>query len=173
MDKLYLVEIRGTEYPVRISEGAEGLRVQVGEEPAQAVEWTEAQPGLYSLLLDGASHAVRVSPDREEPSGWAVDFGSQPITALVQTERERRLSRIGGAKQAQSGEFTVKAPMPGLVRAVAVAVGDMVPQGGRLLLLEAMKMENEIAAPRAGTVKAIHVAPGETVENGRPLVVLE
>jgi len=173
MDKLYLVEIEGTEYPVRISEGAEGLQVQVGEEPAQAVGWTEAQPGLYSLLLDGASHQARVAPDAEEPGGWTVDLGTQRIATRVQTERERRLSRIGGVKQAQSGEFTVKAPMPGLVRVVAVAVGDVVAQGGRLLLLEAMKMENEIAAPRAGTVKTIHVAPGDTVDSGRPLVVLE
>jgi biotin carboxyl carrier protein len=63
--------------------------------------------------------------------------------------------------------------MPGLVRAVAVAVGDVVALGQRLLVLEAMKMENDIQAGQAGTVTAVHVAAGDTVQTGRPLVEIE
>jgi biotin carboxyl carrier protein len=63
--------------------------------------------------------------------------------------------------------------MPGLVKAVAVAPGDEVRVGQRLIVLEAMKMENEIASPRAGRVAEVLVSQGSTVEGGKPLVTLE
>ncbi|MGI8586192.1 MAG: biotin/lipoyl-containing protein [Chloroflexia bacterium] len=174
MERSYIVEIDGTEYPVVVSEGADGRQVRVGEGPEQAADWSMAQaPALYSLLLDAESRQVRVVPDAEEQGGWAIELGPYHFAARVQTEREQRLGRVAASKAHQTGEITVKAPMPGLVRAVSVAVGDAVQQGQRLLLLEAMKMENDIQAPRAGTVKAVKVAAGETVERGRPLVVLE
>ena len=174
MEYTYLVEIDGREWPVQISDGPGGRRVRVGDGPEQAVDWSRVEEsGLYSLLIDGASRQVRVAPDAEQPGTWQVSVGHEQREARVQTERERRLQRAGGQKQVQGGEVTVKAPMPGLVRAVAVAVGDEVTAGQRLVVLEAMKMENDIQSPRAGTVKAIRVAAGDTVENGRPLVVLE
>jgi pyruvate carboxylase subunit B len=63
--------------------------------------------------------------------------------------------------------------MPGLVKNVLVAVGDEVKQGQRLLVLEAMKMENDIASPRDGHVKALHAQAGQIVESGKPLVSIE
>jgi pyruvate carboxylase subunit B len=173
MDKVYLVEIGEKDYTVTISEGPDGMQVRLGDGPAMAANWSKSQMGVYSLLLDHTSHELAVNPVPDEPHLWSLEIGPYRMEAQVQTERERRLSRVAGGKQAQAGPITVKAPMPGLVRAVTVAVGDEVPQGGRLLLLEAMKMENEIVAPKAGIVKTIHVKAGETVENNRPLVVLE
>ncbi|HUS17898.1 MAG TPA: biotin/lipoyl-containing protein [Chloroflexia bacterium] len=174
MDHLYLVEIDGVDYPVAVRQDGTGLHVRVGDGPDRHVDFSLAQePAIYSLLVDGRSRQVRVVPDPEQPGYWQLSMRQQRVLARVQTERERRLSRVAGAKQTAGGELTVKAPMPGLVRAVAVAVGDTVQQGQRLLLLEAMKMENDIQAPRAGTVKDVKVAQGDTVENGRPLVVLE
>jgi len=174
MERLYLVEIDGVEWPVAVIDAPDGLRVRVGAGPEEAVDWTLAEPpDVYSLLRDGESLQVRVQADAEESGTWQVSQGAQQWAARVQTERERRLGRVAGPRQAATGEITIKAPMPGLVRAVAVNVGDAVQQGQRLVLLEAMKMENEIQAPRAGTVKAVRVAAGETVQNGRPLVVLE
>jgi pyruvate carboxylase subunit B len=173
MDKIYLVEIGEKDYTVTISEGPDGMHVRLGDGPAMVANWSKSQLGVFSLLLDNTSHELAVNPVPDEPSMWSLEIGPYRMDAQVQTERERRLSRVAGAKQAHTGPITVKAPMPGLVRSLTVAVGDEVPTGGRLLLLEAMKMENEIVAPRAGIVKTIHVKPGETVENGRPLVVLE
>jgi glutaconyl-CoA/methylmalonyl-CoA decarboxylase subunit gamma len=174
MDKAYVVEIDGAEWLVRVSEGPEGLRVRVGDEPERPVDWSLAEPsGLYSLIIDGASHEARAQPLSEEPGAWDVQVRQRRWTARVQTERERRLRQLAGGKQAHTGAFTVKAPMPGLVRAVAVAVGDVVALGQRLLVLEAMKMENDIQAGQAGTVTAVHVAAGDTVQTGRPLVEIE
>ena len=174
MERSYIVEVDGAEWRIAIRESADGLRMRINDEPEQRVDYVLAQiPPLYSLLLGGASCQARVVRDPDEPNGWQVTLDRHHFAARVQTERERRLSRVAQSKQAHTGELTVKAPMPGLVRAVAVAVGDSVEAGQRLVLLEAMKMENEIHAPRAGTIKAVRVAAGETVENGRPLVVLE
>ena len=116
---------------------------------------------------------LAINPVPNEPHQWTLEIGPYRMDAQVQTERERRLSRVAGGKQAHTGPITVKAPMPGLVRAVTVAVGDEVPTGGRLLLLEAMKMENEIKAPRDGVVKSVGCAEGAAVESGQTLVVIE
>src|SRR5579859_4056887 len=169
MARTYLVEIEGAERLVTVDDGPDGLRVRIGDEPEQAANWSLAQdPAIYSLLLDGQSRQVRVVPDPEQANTWQLSLRGHRFSAHVQTERERRLSRVSAGKQAPTGPLTIKAPMPGLVRAVVVQVGDTVQQGQRLLLLEAMKMENEIPAPRAGTVQAIQVAAGETVDTGRP-----
>ena len=174
MERSYIVEVDGAEWQIAIRESPDGLRIRINDEPEQPVDYTLAQiPALYSLLLNGESSQARVVPSADEPNMWHVTLGRYHLDARVQTERERRLSRVTLGKQAHTGEVTIKAPMPGLVRAVTVRVGDTVEQGQRLVLLEAMKMENEIHAPRAGTVKAVRVAAGETVENGRPLVVIE
>ncbi|HEX6608780.1 MAG TPA: biotin/lipoyl-containing protein [Chloroflexia bacterium] len=174
MERSYIVEVDGAEWQIAIRESPEGLRIRINDEPEQAVDYILAQiPALYSLLLNGESSQARVVPSADEPAMWHVTLSGYHLDARVQTERERRLSRVTLGKQAHTGEVTIKAPMPGLVRAVTVGVGDTVEQGQRLVLLEAMKMENEIHAPRAGTVKAVRVTPGETVENGRPLVVIE
>ncbi len=174
MERLYLVEIAGREWRIRIDEGTHGQQVTVDDGPSEAVDFVRAQGrALYSLLLDGQSHELRIAPDGEQPGTWQVSIDHMQMAVGVQTERERRLRRVNVQSQAHSGELLVKAPMPGLVREVAIGVGAAVQAGQRLVVLEAMKMENDIGAPRGGTVKAIRVAPGDTVEQGRPLVVLE
>ena len=148
--------------------------MQVGDEPERAVDWSLAEPtGLYSLIIDGASHEARMEPLSEERGAWDVQVGQRRWTARVQTERERRLRGLVAGKAGHTGAFTVKAPMPGLVRALTVSVGDVVQVGQRLLVLEAMKMENDIQAAHAGTVTAAQVAAGDTVRTGQPLVVIE
>jgi 3-methylcrotonyl-CoA carboxylase alpha subunit len=72
-----------------------------------------------------------------------------------------------------SGRTVVNAPMPGLVKAVLVEPGAEVSAGTRLVVLEAMKMENEITAPRAGRVTKVHIEAGTVVEAGKPLITVE
>ncbi len=175
MERSYIVEIDGQEWQIQIDEDADGTtHVRVGDEPAQPMDFVLAQlPARYSLLAGGQSRQLRVVPSTEEPGAWDVMVDHLHLTARVQTERERRLSRVASSRHAAGGELAVKAPMPGLVRAVVVAVGEPVQVGQRLVVLEAMKMENDIQAPRAGTVKAVQVVAGDKVEHGRVLVVLE
>jgi Biotin-requiring enzyme len=101
--------------------------------------------------------------------GWRfeLDVESEARARL----RERATSSGGGT--AKGGPSQVRAIIPGRVVSVDVAEGDTVEAGGRLLVLEAMKMQNELKAPRAGTVARVAVAPGETVELGDVLVVIE
>ena len=85
----------------------------------------------------------------------------------------RRYRRAGGGPVAAAGELRVVAPMPGRVLRVLVKPGDVVEARQGLVVVEAMKMENEITAAKAGKVKEVAVAPGQSVESGRLLVVVE
>ncbi len=179
MSLRYYAEMDGEAWPLEVEDGPDGLHIApVGEdgtpEVAQAASFSLVQaPGVYSLLLDGSSSEVCVEPDPNHPHSWLVSLGRWRFVVQVQTERERRLAKAVAQKAVHTGEITIKAPMPGLVRDVAVTVGTDVVEGQRLVVLEAMKMENDIQAPRAGRVKTIHVKAGETVDSGRALVVLE
>ena len=101
-------------------------------------------------------------------AGWRFEFEVED--ARLHDLRERATS--GRAADAHHGPTDVRAIIPGRVVSVAVAVGDDVEAGQRLLSVEAMKMENELRAPRAGTVDRIAVAAGQTVELGDTLITL-
>ena len=92
-------------------------------------------------------------------------------TARVMDERAGRIKQVGGLGAA-TGEVTIKSPMPGLIVAVPVSEGQAVHKGQTVIVLESMKMENELKAPRDGTVTSIKVAPRQSVEQHQPLVVL-
>lgn len=122
---------------------------------------------LYQLVSEHRSRSyalVRVD------EGWRVQRGGEVWTAEVVDERTRALRALKGAGARGDTSGLVRAPMPGLVLRVEVEVGQQVAAGGALVVLEAMKMENEIRAAGAGTVKAVLVEVGQAVEKGAPLV---
>lgn len=149
----------------------EGLRVIVdGQEVAIDLQ-PVTTPYLYSLLLDGRSYEVLVQPG---PAGrYTLVIGGSLFWVEVQDERHARLARLEQRGAHRGGEAIIKSPMPGVVRAVEVQVGDTVQGGQGLVILEAMKMENELRAPHAGTIRAVHVAQGDKVEMNQPLVELQ
>ena len=128
-----------------------------------------SEPSLYSLLIDNRSFDVLA-----EAKGDAYDIliGPEMFHLTVQDEWTRRLANIQRKTIVDTGELAVKAPMPGAVIAVEVEVGQEVKRGQGLVILSAMKMENEIKSPRAGRVVSIDVQAGQTVEQGRTLVVI-
>ena len=101
-------------------------------------------------------------------AGWRFEFEVEDADLLDLRER----ATSGRQADAHHGPTDVRAIIPGRVVSVAVAVGDGVEAGQRLLSVEAMKMENELRAPRAGTIERIAVGPGQTVELGDTLIVL-
>jgi biotin carboxyl carrier protein len=121
----------------------------------------------WSLLLDGGVHEVSVLAKGD---AWAVQVGGRTHRLKLLDERAMR-GRARGALG--SGEREVRAAMPGKVVAVLVDVGAAVAQGQGLLVIEAMKMENEVGSPRAGTVQEIRVKPGQAVESGELLAIVE
>ncbi len=125
---------------------------------------------LYSLLLDNKSWEVLIDYQADE---CRVSIGDTFHEVTVEDERSRKIGKGLGQLAPPSGEITVKAPMPGLVRGIPVEVWEEVKAGQGVLVLEAMKMENELRAPRAGVIIEIRVKPGDKVEQGQALVVIK
>ncbi len=125
---------------------------------------------VYSLIADGKSHEAYV---RESDEGWQVLLRGRLYPVKVEDEREKRLRAAAGGGVAESGEFHLKAPMPGLVVAVPVTEGQPVKKGQVLVILESMKMQNELKSPRDGIVSRVRVRAGESVEQKQPLLSVQ
>ncbi|HLG06571.1 MAG TPA: biotin/lipoyl-containing protein [Gemmatimonadales bacterium] len=163
----YLVEVRGTNYEVRV----EGNRVWVdGVEHRAELCFLEASAGRV-LMVDGRSTSLTV----ESGAGrgrWVVYAEGERVEVEVldeRIERTRRTTSRGSAPAAGVGA-ALKAPMPGLVVRICVEPGQEVAVGTSLVVLEAMKMENELKAAGPGVVDRILVRAGQTVEKGEVLV---
>jgi biotin carboxyl carrier protein len=129
-------------------------------------ESVSGQP-VYSLIVDGKSHESYVQPGDDH---WQVLLRGRLYPVIVEDERENRLRAAAGGGVAESGEFHLKAPMPGLIVAIPVSEGQEVKKGQVLLILESMKMQNELKSPRDGTVGRIRVKSGESVEQRQTLL---
>lgn len=116
---------------------------------------------VFSLLVDGNSYESYVYPSEE---GWQVLLHGTLYQAIVEDERERRLRAALGSRVADREEFHLRAPMPGLVVSIPVNEGEQVAKGDVLLILESMKMQNELKSPRPGTVSRVRVKTGDSVE---------
>ena len=123
----------------------------------------------FSLIVDNRSFEIEV--DNTDDEYRVLVDGRNYRIHLVD---ERRV-RVGAAQSGQQlqGRQMVSVPMPGKIIAVLVAVGDAVELGQGLVIVEAMKMENEVRSPISGEVKEIKVKPGDTVEGGALLVIVE
>jgi pyruvate carboxylase subunit B len=153
----------------RVHVEVQGDRVRLNGHPIEARLVSIPRSPLRQLVLDGQA---RTFPMLRGEDGWAVQVGGESWTVSVIDERTEQLQAMtGGRAQAQKGGV-VKAPMPGLVLRLEVELGQRVEPGTGVVVLEAMKMENEIRSSVAGVVTAIQVSPGEAVEKGAPLVEL-
>jgi biotin carboxyl carrier protein len=127
-------------------------------------------PSLYSLIVDGRSFEVFV--EEGEPGQYSIVIGGEPYAVAVASERDAPPAKTPRRPLTHSGEVLVKAPMPGLVVAVTVSVGDTVHAGQGLVQLEAMKMENELLAPAGGTIRSVHAVKGQLVSVGQLLIAI-
>lgn len=164
-----LVVRRGErEERVQVRRNDGGYEVTVGDRTYQ-VDALSARAGLHSLRIDGAHHEVAVR--RQGDGAWWVSTaqGAGPVEVLDPLAHLAAQSASKGGKRRQR----VDAYMPGRVTAVLVEEGAEVAKGQGIVVLEAMKMENEIRAEHDGTVSKIHVQPGQAVDTGNPLFDLE
>lgn len=160
------VQVEGTTFIVEVEELSAGvLQVHVDGRRVD-VDGRLPPSGTGSLLLDGVSYLV----DLGDGVGETVVVDGEAFRVQVEDRPGRRpgVAPEGGAGAGQR----LVAPMPGKVVAVLVEVGQRVERGTGLLVLEAMKMENEFPATGGGVVKEIHVAPGQAVNAGDLLVVI-
>jgi len=142
---VYVIEIDGTRYEA---------------------DTHKLEADFYSILAGGKSYEVAVEATR---AGYLVRHGaSEQLVTLTDPGRQAREAQAGG-----SGPETITSVMPGKVVRLLVAEGDEVEEGQGLVVVEAMKMENEIAAPRAGKITHVAVSPDQTVESGADLLTIE
>ena len=151
------------------------LEVRIGGErvePAQgwSLELLDPERGIGRLV--NGERAVPVVVEGSE-TDWIVTIRGRRIGATVRSWRERVLAEAESESAAHAGPIEVRATLPGLVVALAVAVGDEVAEGSGLLTIEAMKMQNEVRAPRAGRVIEVSATVGQAVATGASLVRLE
>ncbi len=162
----YFVRVDGEEFEIEIAEDGQVL---VNGEPV-AVDMVQV-PGqnVYSLLVEHHSYEVAAEEIRD---GYEILLLGEQYRAQVEDEFRRRLMAGRERPAPPAGDATVKAPIPGLIVKVEVKEGDEIREGQPLVILEAMKMENEIRAPRPGTVQRVHIRPGQSVEQGEVLITL-
>jgi len=128
----------------------------------------EVAPGQYSILLEGAACEVGVEP---AAAGLIVSIAGRRLEARVVDPRRWRGAGRGGALEVE-GRQQILAPMPGKVVRVLVQQGDTVDAGRGLLVVEAMKMQNEVRSPKTGTVERLLVTEGQAVNAGEVLAVV-
>jgi biotin carboxyl carrier protein len=166
------IEINGRARTISVERAAAGRYRVIVDGHAHVVDAARIGSFGLSLLMDdaGISRDLQISPG-SAPGEMLVRLDGLSATALVDGRRSGRASADGGTHA--RGEQAVVAPMPGRVVRLLVSRGDDVAARQGVVVVEAMKMENELRSPRAGRVKEVTVAAGASVEAGRVLVVIE
>lgn len=164
----YDIHIAGKTRTVELTRN--GARWQISlDGTATDVDAIEIAPGIFSVLLNGESHEIRVAPN---PDGTlTIHDGPNEFKAEVADPRAWR-GRKHGAVEAE-GRQQIVAPMPGKVIRLLVKPGDKVEAGQGLLVIEAMKMQNEVKSPKTGTVEKLQAKEGQAVNAGDVLAWID
>ncbi len=164
----YVVTVNGDKLEVTISGG----EVAVGDRqaPARIADLDGAAEKL--VTIGDRVHRVLVRPG-ETRGRYTLSIDGYRYDVEALDERTHAIRQLSAAAAAPTGPAPLKAPMPGLVVRVSVAVGDTVAAGQGLVAIEAMKMENELRCVAGGRVKAVHAVVGAAVEKGALLVEIE
>ncbi len=161
----YITILNGQQFEIEIHR--DGSIAVNGE--TRYVDFLSISPSLYSMLMDERAYEVVID---EQDGEVQVQLRGHLYRGEVLDERAQLLASERAGLQVSTGELQIKSPMPGLVVAIPVAEGQTVQQGETLLVLESMKMQNELKAPRDGVINRVWVQPGQSVEQGKPLLSL-
>jgi biotin carboxyl carrier protein len=161
------LEIEIAERP-RVVDFTPGEQTVMVDGMALPVEWRMLRPGVLSLVMEG--RAFRVVLD-EDPNETAVLIGGERILYQVNDPRSLRARRAHSS--GADGPRPIKASMPGRVVRVLAEAGDAIAAQQGIVVIEAMKMQNELKSPKDGKVAEIRVKPGDTVSAGDVLAVVE
>jgi len=166
----YSVSVNGESYEIELD--ADTVRVGNIASRARILDLDGPSTPLRMLTIGEEIHRVQMRPgeSRGRYTLWIDGFRFE-VEAL--DERTRAIRELSAATAKPTGPAPLVAPMPGMIVRVSVGEGDAVQAGEGLVVMEAMKMENELRAAAAGTVKRVHVAPGTAVEKGALLLEME
>jgi acetyl/propionyl-CoA carboxylase alpha subunit len=165
----YRLRLGDEQYEIEVEpDRAGGWRVKVGDD-VRTISLERVNEGArYSAIVDGRPYDVFAE---EGPTDYHILVNGERIVVGTQTGRKSGAGSDGFDVDA-SGEWVLKSPMAGVVREIRVSADDDVAEGDVLVVVEAMKMQNELHARRAGQVKAVYVSVGQRVDQGTPLLVL-
>lgn len=164
----YDIELRGHKHTLSVEHESGTTEKFLLDGKPCAADARFLSPRVLSLLIDGRSYRAVFDP---RPGAEAVVVGEHRMTFTIADPRSlRSQKRISSS---ESGAVSITAPMPGLIVKLLVAVGDVVKTEQPLVVMEAMKMQNELKAPKAGRVTRVAVEPGAIVQAGKLLLVIE
>jgi biotin carboxyl carrier protein len=162
----YIATVNDMEFVIEIDQED---KITVNNQPYEINCQHLPEGGIWSLLLDNRSLEAIVE---ERSEAWEVLIHGELYTVRVQDERAYRLAKARGATGDHAGDATIKSPMPGLIIDVPVQVGQAVKKGDQVIILESMKMENELRSPRDGFVTHVYVEQGASVEKDQVLATI-
>lgn len=168
----FVVRVDGQERVLHVTRENGEYRVEINGRVRTVDCRTLGDPNTYSLLIDRRSFLIESAPVRPENGEYFARVMGRHYDVEVLDEL---LVAVRDAEKVyeQTGHHSVKAPMPGLVVEVRVRPGDRVAAGDSVVVMEAMKMRNELSAGVAGTVTSVTVATGDKVESQAPLLMIE
>lgn len=162
---------------LRVDVGDESLLLNLGDdgrysliansEQTGAASVIEVEPGVYSVILDHRSFRVHVA---KKPGGFEVSAGSNRYFIAFSDPRDAAVDRT---KNGADRPVEIRAQMPGKIIKLLAEEGATVTAGQGLIVVEAMKMQNEVKSPRDGTLVRIFAVEGGTVSAGDPLLIVE
>ncbi len=160
------IHLAGKARQLELERKGHSVRAKVDGRPVEANALLVA-PGVYSILLEGRSFEVRVTPKHD-----GLHIHSDGVDYVVQVADPRSWRGRQGSAASTEGRQQIVAPMPGKVIRILVQAGDAVEAGRGVLVVEAMKMQNEIRSPKSGTVEKLLVKEGQPVNAGEVLAVI-
>ena len=165
----YRLKVRDADQEIEVEPDEHGNFVVTVDGRSVSVSLAQIDDSArYSLIVDNKPYDIFAE---ETPVGFHVRVGGHTIIVGTQTGRRGK----GGPESIDvdaGGEWVLKSPMAGVVREINVQADDEVAEGQVVVVVEAMKMQNELHARRGGTVKAVYVSVGQRVDQGTPLLVL-
>ena len=162
----YFVTINNREYSITLEQP--DIAVVNGERIPVDIQQIDQRS--FSLLVNGQSKKIIAEKINNT---YQIQVNGKQMEAVVESERTRLLKQFESQSSTVTSKSEIRAPMPALVIRIEVSVGEEVIQGQGLIVLEAMKMENEIKAQRPGRVKEICVTKSQPVEKGELIMLLE
>ena len=165
----YIVDVNGERRQVIVESDC----VSYEKEPPRRAELSDVQGSPIKIVRAGTDVFRVVVENREGRGRYLIWVDGYRFDVEALDERRRALRELSSANAAATGPAPIVAPMPGLVVRINVVAGDLVEAGQGVVVMEAMKMENELRATSAGKVRKVEVAAGTAVEKGTLLVSLE
>jgi biotin carboxyl carrier protein len=164
---IYFVNIDNKTFAIDVDETKNGFKLLVDKKPVNVEVTPVGDASHLSFIINNKSYDVIIKDEN------SVSVEGELYEVLIEDENQRKFREISKKVHHHEEKLAITAPMPGLIVKVEAKVGDKVKTGDGLIIMEAMKMQNELRAPKDGTVKEIRVKEGITVNGGDTLLALE